>query len=106
VPGVYCTGWIKRGPSGLIGTNRKDAAETVDQLLADLREDRLPRTPPIGPIDALLHARGVEFVDGEDWRRIDESERRRGDAEGRPRVKLCTRGDLLRAAHPDPVAAG
>ena len=98
VPGLYCAGWIGRGPSGVIGTNKKDAAATVDALLADLRAQRLPRPGRAGSVDALLEARGVEVVDHEGWRRIDQAERRRGEAEGRPRVKLCSRGSLVAAA--------
>jgi ferredoxin--NADP+ reductase len=107
VPGVYCTGWIKRGPSGVIGTNKKDAAETIDNLLADMREGRLPgvANAPAGSVDALLAARGVEVVDYEGWRRIDEAERRRGGAQARPRVKLCSRDELLAAAREQHLAA-
>jgi ferredoxin--NADP+ reductase len=97
-PGVYCAGWIKRGPSGVIGTNKKDAAATVDALLADLRAGRLPRLQRVSTLDGLLEARAVEVVDDAGWRRIDELERARGDAEGRPRVKLCSRESLLAAA--------
>ncbi len=100
-PGVYCTGWIKRGPSGIIGTNKKDATETVDELLADARAARLP-TPAHSSreaIDALLASRGIEVVDEAGWQRIDAAERSRGEAQGRPRVKLTTWDALLAAAH-------
>ncbi len=61
--GVYCTGWIKRGPSGVIGTNKKDATETVELLLEDAAAGRLRRgEPPAADVDALLAERGVEVV--------------------------------------------
>ena len=60
-PGVYCAGWIKRGPSGVIGTNKKDATETVELLLEDARAGRLPRARAARPtLEALLAERGVE----------------------------------------------
>ena len=97
VPGVYCAGWIKRGPTGVIGTNKKDATETVERLLEDAREGRLPAAPG-GSIDDLLRERGVEVVTYAGWAAIDAAERARGEAEGRPRVKLCTWDELLGAA--------
>ena len=104
-PGVYCTGWIKRGPSGVIGTNKKDAVETVTSLLADARARTLP-TPGEGPIDELVAARGLEVVDLAGWLRIDAVERERGEAAGRPRVKLATRGELLAVALGQLAGAG
>ena len=107
-PGVYCCGWIKRGPTGIIGTNKKDAGETVDRILEDARAGLLHAAPvaPPGAIDDLLASRGVVVVDGDGWQRIDALERERGVVEGRPRVKLCRWSDLLVAAHPEPLAAG
>jgi ferredoxin--NADP+ reductase len=96
--GVYCTGWIKRGPSGVIGTNKKDATETVELLLADAREGRLSPGEPVETLDALLEERGVEAVLYEGWAAIDAHERARGDEKGRPRVKLATWDELLAAA--------
>jgi ferredoxin--NADP+ reductase len=98
LPGVYCTGWIKRGPSGVIGTNKKDATETVELLLADAREGRLSAGEPVETLDALLEERGVEAVLYEGWSAIDTHERARGDEQGRPRVKLATWDELLAAA--------
>jgi ferredoxin--NADP+ reductase len=99
LPGVYCAGWIKRGPTGVIGTNKKDATETVDLLLEDARAGRLPERPAAEPsIDALLAERGVEVVTHEGWERIDAVERARGEEQGRPRVKLCSWDELLAAA--------
>ncbi|HSK16226.1 MAG TPA: FAD-dependent oxidoreductase [Gaiellaceae bacterium] len=100
VPGVYCTGWIKRGPTGIIGTNKKDAAETTALVLEDLAAGRLPRREEATAeaVDALLAERGAEPVTYEGWTAIDEEERSRGEPLGRPRVKLCTWEELLAAA--------
>lgn len=96
LPGVYTAGWIKRGPSGVIGTNKKCAHETVDHLLEDRDAGVLP-APPHGAagLDALLSERGATLVDYAAWERIDEHERREGEAQGRPRVKLTRREELL-----------
>jgi ferredoxin--NADP+ reductase len=96
-PGVYVAGWIKRGPSGVIGTNKKDATETVELLLEDLRG--APRKDrPREEIEALLVERGVRLVLYPGWTSIDELERAAGEPLGRPRVKLCTWDELLEAA--------
>jgi ferredoxin--NADP+ reductase len=99
LPGVYCAGWIKRGPTGVIGTNKKDATETVDQLLEDARAGRLPNTSaPPETVLALLEERGVEVVAYGGWEAIDALERSRGEPHGRPRIKLCSWDELLAAA--------
>ena len=96
-PGVYVAGWIKRGPTGVIGTNKKDATETVERLLADLRD--APRKGTTAEdVDALLDERGVRRVVYAGWLAIDEVERSAGEPLGRPRVKLCTWGELLAAS--------
>jgi len=96
-PGVYVAGWIKRGPSGVIGTNKKDATETVELLLDDLRN--APRKGrSAAEVEAVLLDRGVQLVVYEGWTSIDELERAAGEPLGRPRVKLCTWEDLLGAA--------
>jgi ferredoxin--NADP+ reductase len=95
--GVYVAGWIKRGPSGVIGTNKKDATETVELLLEDLRD--APRNgKTAADIDAFLLDRGVRLVLYPGWMSIDELERAAGEKLGRPRVKLCTWDELLQAA--------
>jgi len=94
VPGVYCTGWIKRGPSGVIGTNKKDATETVEHLLADARAGLLPSAED-GDVEALLGSDAVPYAG---WQAIDAAERARGEAQGRPRVKLSRWDELLAAA--------
>jgi len=96
-PGVYVAGWIKRGPTGVIGTNKKDATETIERLLADLRD--APRKGTTAEdVDALLDERGVRRVVYAGWLAIDEVERSAGEPLGRPRVKLCTWDELLAAS--------
>ncbi len=96
VPGLYCAGWIKRGPSGVIGTNKKDAAETAERLLEDARAGLLDSVG--GELDLLLADRGVEFVEYAGWSAIDEHERGLGAPHGRPRVKLLSWDELLASA--------
>ncbi len=98
LPGVYAAGWIKRGPTGVIGTNKKDATETVDHLLEDAQSGLLPPVDRAGRIEKLLTERGVEVVVYPGWGAIDALERAAGEAQGRPRVKLCTWAELLAAA--------
>jgi len=97
IPGVYCTGWIKRGPSGVIGTNKKDATETVELLLADATAGLLPRRSD-GDVSDLFAGRGVHPVSYAGWEAIDAVERARGEEHGRPRVKLAQWDELLAAA--------
>jgi ferredoxin--NADP+ reductase len=99
-PGVYSAGWIKRGPTGVIGTNKKDATETVELLLEDAAAGRLGPKPDAtaGAVDALLAERGVRVVEYAGWCAIDEAERSAGEKGGRPRVKLCSWDELLAAA--------
>jgi ferredoxin--NADP+ reductase len=99
-PGVYCAGWIKRGPTGVIGTNKKDATETVQSLLEDVAAGRLEPKPDgsAAAVDSLLVERGIHFVEYDGWTAIDELERAAGEKIGRPRVKLCSWEDLLAAA--------
>jgi ferredoxin--NADP+ reductase len=97
VPGVYTAGWIKRGPSGVIGTNKKCANETVALLLSDHAEGRLVApTGSAADLDALLddRANGAR-VDYAAWERIDAFERAAGEAQGRPRVKLTRIPELV-----------
>ncbi|MBV8064635.1 MAG: NADP oxidoreductase, partial [Actinobacteria bacterium] len=96
-PGVYVAGWIKRGPTGVIGTNKKDATETVEHLLGDLR-DAPRKGAAAADVDALLDERGVRRVVYDGWLAIDEQERGAGEPLGRPRVKLCTWDELLAAS--------
>ena len=97
LPGLYCAGWIKRGPTGVIGTNKKDATETAERLLEDARAGRLPERSD-GSIDELLAGEGIEAVSYSGWESIDAAERARGEPHGRPRVKLGTWDELLAAS--------
>ena len=94
IEGLYCAGWIKRGPTGVIGTNKKDAAETVELLLEDARAGRLPERDG-RTLEELLAGRGVEVVMYSGWEAIDAVERARGEPHGRPRVKLASWDELL-----------
>jgi ferredoxin/flavodoxin---NADP+ reductase len=96
-PGLYAAGWIKRGPSGVIGTNKKDATETVERLLEDARAGKLPPRDG-GALEELLAERDADAVLYTDWQAIDEAERRAGEPHGRPRIKLCSWDALLDAA--------
>jgi ferredoxin/flavodoxin---NADP+ reductase len=100
LPGVYAVGWIKRGPTGILGTNKRDAQETVNCLVADLAAGALKAPPKPGreQIDALLAERAPDLVTVEGWRAIDGHELERGRSEERPRVKLASRDELLAAA--------
>jgi len=102
LPGVYAVGWIKRGPTGILGTNKRDAQETVRCLADDLRSDALPAPPQPTreAIDALLAERKPDLVTVDGWRAIAAHELERGRAELRPRVKLASRDELLAAADP------
>ena len=99
LPGVYCAGWIKRGPTGVIGTNKKDATETVDRLLEDALAGRLQNSgAPADGVLELLQERGVDVVAYAGWESIDLRERGRGEEQGRPRIKLCSWDELLAAS--------
>jgi ferredoxin--NADP+ reductase len=98
--GEYAVGWIKRGPTGIIGTNKRDAQETVNALLEDLDAGRLP-TPADSDrdsIEALLAERQPDVVSYAGWQAVDRAEREAGEPHGRPRVKLCSFEELLEAA--------
>jgi ferredoxin--NADP+ reductase len=99
VVGNYVVGWIKRGPSGIIGTNKPDAVETVDLLLADREAGTLynPVNTDPGAVETLLTARGVRYVTFADWQRLDELEQERGKAIDRPRLKFSTVEEMLAA---------
>jgi ferredoxin--NADP+ reductase len=100
VPGVYVAGWIKRGPTGVIGTNKKDAVETVRLLLEDEQAGRLERRPgaTAEAVEALLAERGASPVLYDGWTSIDRVEKAAGEPHGRPRAKLVTWDELLEAA--------
>jgi len=99
VPGHYAVGWIKRGPSGVIGTNKKDALDTVNTLLADLESGRVPERPSAETsIAELLDERGGDHVTYMGWQAIDAAEQQAGEPHGRPRVKFCSVHEMVEAA--------
>ncbi len=99
VPGVYAAGWIKRGPSGVIGTNKKDAQETVDSLLADLAAGRLPAdADDPESVERFLSERQPSLVSYAGWEAIDAAERSRGEPQGRPRVKFVRVDEMVEVA--------
>ncbi|HEX7290361.1 MAG TPA: FAD-dependent oxidoreductase [Conexibacter sp.] len=99
-PGAYVSGWIKRGPSGIIGTNKKDSQDTVDALLADHAAGKLPQSAVEDPdaILAVLADRCPDHITYAHWQAIDDAERAAGEPHGRPRVKLVHHEHLLDAA--------
>jgi ferredoxin--NADP+ reductase len=114
LPGEYVVGWIKRGPSGVIGTNKRDAQETVDAMLADLSGSaegngqpsgrgagHVPGSPDASSVEALLRARQPDLVTYAGWEAIDRHERSLGEPAGRPRVKLTRIEEMLRIAASD-----
>ncbi len=99
-PGEYVSGWIKRGPSGIIGTNKKDSQDTVDALLADHAAGKLP-APAVEDPDAILGVlaeRVPDHITYTHWQTIDEHERGLGEPHGRPRVKLVRHEHLHEVA--------
>lgn len=99
VPGVYVTGWIKRGPRGVIGTNKTCARETVANLVSDARAGILPTAPSnTASLAALISSRRLNVIDWPGWRCIDAFERQRGTEVSRPRVKVVDIDALLAAA--------
>lgn len=97
--GEYVVGWAKRGPSGVIGTNKPDAVETVALMLADLAHTPPAPQPDPLAIDALLEERQLNFVTIEGWRILDQLETENGKAQGKPRVKFTRIQDMLTALH-------
>ncbi len=100
VPGVYVAGWIKRGPSGVIGTNKPDAAQTAEQILADFGAGSLLTPPATAAIvlEATLRIRQPDVVTWTDWQKLNERETDLGRASGRPRSKLTTIDEMLAAS--------
>jgi ferredoxin/flavodoxin---NADP+ reductase len=99
VEGVYVTGWIKRGPTGVIGTNKPDSAETVTAMVTDLREGAhlQPEEPTAVAVETFVRARQPLAVTYPDWRRLDALESRLGEACGRPRLKFTSIEEMLAA---------
>ncbi|WP_378147886.1 FAD-dependent oxidoreductase [Cnuibacter sp. UC19_7] len=95
LPGVYATGWIKRGPVGLIGHTKSDAMETLEHLKRDQANWWTPASPEEESIEELLRSRGVVWTDIEGWHRLDQHELALGAAEGRTRIKVVPRDEMV-----------
>ena len=95
VPGLYTTGWIKRGPVGLIGNTKSDATETIGMLLADAASGTLPSPSSDADITEVLSERGIEYLTWQDWQRLDAAERALGEREGRERKKFVEWEDMV-----------
>nr|KAF6286771.1 ferredoxin reductase [Pipistrellus kuhlii] len=98
VPGLYCSGWVKRGPTGVIATTMTDSFLTSQALLQDLEAGLLPAGPRPGhaAIEALLSSRGVRPISFSDWEKLDATEVSRGQRTGKPREKLLDPQEMLR----------
>jgi ferredoxin--NADP+ reductase len=95
VHGVYATGWIKRGPVGLIGHTKSDAMQTIQHLVNDQANWWTPAHPEESAIVELLHSRGVEYTNLDGWHALDEHERALGEPEGRERIKVVPRDEMV-----------
>jgi ferredoxin--NADP+ reductase len=97
VRGEYVVGWAKRGPTGVIGTNKPDSIESVNSMFEDLQKGKLQgcEDPSPDAAVALLQERGVRYVTADEWRKIDAYEVNSGKAQGRPRIKLVKADEML-----------
>ena len=98
MPGVYATGWIKRGPVGLIGHTKSDAMETIEHLVKDQASWWSPADPSEESVVALLEERGVEYTTLDGWHALDQHEIALGEAAGRARIKVVPRDEMVRIA--------
>ncbi|MFT4028255.1 MAG: FAD-dependent oxidoreductase [Protaetiibacter sp.] len=105
VPGVYATGWIKRGPVGLIGHTKSDAMETISHLVKDQASWWSPVAPEEGAIVALLEERGIVWTDLDGWHRLDAHEIALGEPEGRARIKVVPRDEMVQISRRAPAAS-
>ena len=95
IPGVYCTGWIKRGPVGLIGHTKADAIETIGHVIEDRQSWWQPQRPGEEAIVETMTKRGIQFIDWSAWLKLDAEEKRLGETLGRERLKLFNRSEML-----------
>ena len=98
VPGVYATGWIKRGPVGLIGHTKSDAMETIRHVVRNQADWWSPSSPSEESVVELLEGRGIEFTNLEGWHNLDEFEQSLGAPEGRVRIKVVPREEMVRVS--------
>lgn len=101
VPGVYATGWIKRGPVGLIGHTKSDAMETLECLMADADTWWQPEHADADIIPELLSNRGIPYTNLDGWHRLDEHELSLGETAGRTRIKVVSRDEMTRISRGD-----
>lgn len=97
ITGLYTTGWVRRGPVGLIGNTKGDANEAVANLLADAAEGKKfnPSKPELSAINELLESKGIDYLDWEGWHKLDAAERAAGEAEGRERKKYVEWDEMV-----------
>lgn len=97
ITGLYTTGWVRRGPVGLIGNTKGDANEAVANLLADAAEGKEfnPSKPELSAINELLESKGIDYLDWEGWHKLDAAERAAGEAEGRERKKYVEWDEMV-----------
>ncbi|OPJ88629.1 NADPH:adrenodoxin oxidoreductase, mitochondrial [Patagioenas fasciata monilis] len=99
VPGLYCSGWVKRGPTGVIITTMNDSFDTAQSVLEDLQAgvlDVATSREGFGAVESILHSRGVRPVSFSDWEKIDAAEVARGKAAGKAREKIVDPQEMLR----------
>ena len=99
VPGIYATGWIKRGPVGLIGHTKSDAKETIEHVLNDQANWWSPAEPDEASIVSLLEQRGVEYTNLDGWHNLDHHEVALGEPHGRARIKVVDRDEMVRVSN-------
>jgi ferredoxin--NADP+ reductase len=99
VPGIYATGWIKRGPVGLIGHTKSDAKETIEHVLNDQANWWSPAQPDEASIVALLDERGIDYTNLDGWHNLDHHEVSLGEPHGRARIKVVDRDEMVRVSN-------
>ena len=100
IEGLYATGWIKRGPTGVIGTNKTDSGETVKCIIDDIAANKFNKPQVVEPqsIESLIKERNDKFINYKQWQKVDQSEIERGQQLGRPRLKYTDIEEILRVA--------
>ncbi len=98
LPGIYATGWIKRGPVGLIGHTKSDAMETIQHVINGQASWWTPAEPSEQAVTDLLDSRGLEYTNLDGWHKLDAHEIGLGEPHGRARIKVVPRDDMVRAS--------